>query len=46
MGMTLFKVRKDPRELGATLLGEGHSTIKPRVDDALEAVVKAGHIRE
>jgi hypothetical protein len=32
--------------LVATLLGEGHSEIKPRVDDALEAMVKASHIRE
>jgi hypothetical protein len=29
-----------------TLLGEGHSEIKPKIDDTLEAVVKAGHIRE
>jgi hypothetical protein len=29
----------------ATLLG-GHAKIKPRADDALEAVVKASHIRE
>jgi hypothetical protein len=29
-----------------TLLGEGHSKIKPRLDDALEAVAKAGHLRE
>ena len=29
-----------------TLLGEGHSEIEPRVDDTLEAVVKASHIRE
>jgi len=28
----------------ATLLG-GHSKIKPRVDDALEAVVKASRIK-
>jgi len=33
-------------ELVATLLGEGHSKIKPRVDYALEAVVKARRIRE
>jgi hypothetical protein len=33
-------------ELGLTLLGEGHSKIKPRVDDTLEGVVKASHIRE
>jgi len=32
--------------LVATLLGEAHSKIKPRVDDTLEAVVKASHIRE
>jgi len=32
--------------LVATLLGEGHSKIKPRVDDSLEAVVKASHIRQ
>jgi len=31
--------------LVATLLGEGHSEIKPRTDDALEAVVKASHLR-
>jgi len=31
--------------LVATLLG-GHSEIKPRVDDILEAVLKASHIRE
>jgi len=31
--------------LVATLL-EGHSKIKPRVDDTLEAVVKASHIKE
>jgi hypothetical protein len=30
--------------LVATLLGEGNSKIKPRVDDALEAVVKASFI--
>jgi len=30
----------------ATLLGEGHSKIKPRVDDILEAVVEASRIRE
>jgi len=30
----------------ATLLGEGHFKIKPRVDDTLEAVVKANRIRE
>ena len=30
----------------ATLLGEGHSKIKLRVDDTLEAVVKASHIRK
>jgi len=30
----------------ATLLREGHSEIKPRVDDTLEAVVKASHIKE
>ena len=32
--------------LGATLLGEGHSKNKPQVDNTLEAVVKASHIRE
>jgi len=32
--------------LVATLLGAGHSKIKPRVDDTLEGVVKASHIRE
>jgi len=32
--------------LVATLLGEGHSKIKPRIDNALEAVVKASRIRE
>jgi hypothetical protein len=32
--------------LVATLLGEGYSKIKPRVHDALEAVAKAGHLRE
>jgi len=35
-----------PLSLVATLLEEGHSEIKPRVDDTLEAVVKASHIRE
>jgi len=30
----------------ATLLGEGHSKIKPRIDDALQAVVKESRIRE
>jgi len=34
-----------PLSLAATLLG-GHSKIKPRADDALEALVKASHIRE
>jgi len=34
-----------PLSLAATHLG-GHSKIKPRVDDTLEAVVKASHIRE
>jgi hypothetical protein len=29
-----------------TLLEEGHSKIKPRVDYALEAVVEASFIRE
>jgi hypothetical protein len=29
-----------------TLLGEGHSEIKPWVDDALEAGAKASHLRE
>jgi hypothetical protein len=32
--------------LVATLLGKGHSEIKPRVDDAVEAVAKASHLRE
>jgi len=32
--------------LVTTLLEEGHSKIKPRVDDALEAVVEAHCIRE
>ena len=32
--------------LFATLLGEGHTKIKPRVDDALEAVVKVSRIRQ
>jgi len=32
--------------LVATLPGEGHSKIKPRVDNALEAVVEASRIRE
>jgi len=31
--------------LVAVLLG-GHSKIKPRVDDTVEDVVKASHIRE
>jgi hypothetical protein len=35
-----------PLSLVATLLGEGHSEVKPTVDDTLEAVVKASHIRE
>jgi hypothetical protein len=35
-----------PLSLIVTLLGEGHSEIKPRVDDTPEAVVKASHIRE
>jgi hypothetical protein len=35
-----------PWSLVATLLGEGHSEIKPRVDDTLESAVKASHIRE
>jgi len=30
--------------LVATLLG-GHTKIKPKIDDALEAVVKASHIK-
>jgi hypothetical protein len=30
----------------ATLLGKGHSEIKLTVYDALEAVVKPGHVRE
>jgi hypothetical protein len=34
-----------PLSLVATLLG-GQSKIIPRVDDALEALVKASHIRE
>jgi hypothetical protein len=32
--------------LVATLLGEGHSKIKPRIDDSLDTVVKASRIRE
>jgi len=32
--------------LVATLLVEGHSEIKPKVDDTLEAVVQTSHIRE
>jgi len=32
--------------LVATLQVEGKSKIKPRVDDALEAVVKASRVRE
>jgi hypothetical protein len=32
--------------LVATLLGEEHSKIKPRVDNAPEAVVKASRIRK
>jgi len=32
--------------LVATLLGEEHSKIKPRVDDNLEALVKASNLRE
>jgi len=35
-----------PLSLVATLLEEGHSKINPRVDDTLEAVVKANHIRQ
>jgi len=35
-----------PLSLVTILLGEGHSHIKPEVEDALEAVVKASHIRE
>ena len=43
----VYQIGKEgPLNLGATLLGEGHSEIKPRVDDTLEAVVKASHIRE
>jgi hypothetical protein len=33
-------------ELGCNPLEEGHSKITPMVDDTLEAVVKASHIRE
>ena len=35
-----------PLNLAATIVGEGQSKIKPRVDDTLGAVVKASHIRE
>ena len=35
-----------PLSLVATLLQKGHSEIKTRVDDTLEAVVKASHIME
>jgi hypothetical protein len=35
-----------PLSLVGTLLGEVLSKIKPRVDDALEAVVKASRIKE
>jgi len=38
--------KERPLSLVATLLGEEHSKIKPRVDDTLEAMVKASHIRE
>ena len=38
--------QEGPLSLVANLLGEGHSKTKPRVDDALEAVVKASHLRE
>jgi len=38
--------QEGPLSLVATLRGEGHSKIKPRVDDALEAVVKASCIQE
>jgi len=31
--------------LVATLLGEGYTKIKIRVDDTLEAVMKASHLR-
>jgi len=36
--------QEGPLSLVATLLG-GHSKIKSRLDDALEAVVKARHVR-
>jgi len=38
--------QEGPLSLVATLLGGGHSKTKPRVDDALEAVVKASRVRE
>jgi len=38
--------QEGPLSLVATLLREGHSEIKPRVDDTLETVVKASHIRQ
>jgi hypothetical protein len=38
--------QEGPLSFVATLLGKGHYNIKPRVDDALEAVVKASRIRE
>jgi len=37
---------EDPLSLVATFLGDGHSEIKQTVDDTLEAVVRASHIRE
>jgi hypothetical protein len=37
--------QEGPLSLVANHLG-GHSEIKPGVDDTLEAVVKASHIRE
>jgi len=43
----VYQIGKEgPLSLVATLLGEGHSKIKPRVDDTLEYVVKASHIKE
>jgi len=38
--------QEGPLGLVAILLGKGHSEIKPKVDDTLEAVVRASHIRE
>jgi len=32
--------------LVANLLGEGNSEITPKIDDTLEAVMKASYIRE